>query len=829
MRDTNYRYYVGPECQGHYGDELWRARRDKVTVAVVAEKGAREEVRLGRPLIGDTGQKTREHLREAGIPLEEIWLTNSVHNFNDPDANPVRPDVEREQPRLLKELADLPNLNVIICLGQHALDSLGGFHYAGITKWRGSILRSIMGIKMVPTFHPSFYTHGEWRYRPVVQFDINRAAQERITRILALPTPLLHVEPTYEQALEWLDYLEDDSDSYTIRGRPLLMFDLETFRSVLGRPGAQYEQWFMSCFGAAKSGEEGFCIPFMRRDRSSYWSPDREATLRLKIQQLLLSPGKCFGTQGGVTADCWWLRREGIITPHMARGFDTMYAHRLLAPDLPHALHFLSSLYTRFPYYKDESGKNEKAPVSDAQYWRYNCKDTTSQSLVARGIENDLHELDMAKFFYEEIQGQWDVVSDMIERGFRVDHTLRLQTQARLQGEVQVLEQQLQQMIGWNPNPRSRLDMAKLLESFGVNNLRKTDKGNIKAGEDDLLHYANVSSNPSFKPVTAQLIEIKSRKTLLSNFVDLHTDEWGYYHALYDIAHAKTIRLSSSGDGQGPQLQNVPLQLRNIWVPDPGCVLTISDYKQAEAMVVAWDAQDYYLMEAFEKGYNLHEVRGCSIYRDWYPGDGLPPDSLRESIKRICVKCLNDGNVDCTHSEYFISKVSGHAFAYLLGVRKYINHVLLPAGVFMTEREAKRIRSRVVSKAIEKWQNLGERELRSSAWATNAFGMKREFYGYIDQDMVRALLSWKAQSVIACLTNRAMRLFHERLKQDGHLAYIRVVNQMHDSLAISHPLEYSDYVSGLLDEVCKYKLFFHGRPLVIPIDKKRNVPNWRGK
>src|ERR1700691_4609780 len=90
-------------------------------LAIVAEKGAGDEVRYGPPLIGTTGSMIRTHGARAGLDAgsgfgnsvrgergrqsQEVWLTNAVHNFDDPYANPTRLDLIREQVRLYKELS----------------------------------------------------------------------------------------------------------------------------------------------------------------------------------------------------------------------------------------------------------------------------------------------------------------------------------------------------------------------------------------------------------------------------------------------------------------------------------------------------------------------------------------------------------------------------------------------------------------------------------------------------------------------------------------------------------------------------------------------------
>lgn len=387
---------------------------DSAEVAIVAEKGAVDEVYYKRPMVGTTGSMIRRHARKAGLDAgvgyrdqssdrgrrsKSVWLTNAVHHFPDPQANPTAADLIREQPRLYKELCSLPNLKVIMACGAHALASLTNFKFVNpinlnsqsvetqITSRRGSRYQTPWGCKVVATLHPSFYVQGEWRYQPIVQFDFNRLAEElAYGPTLALPKRDYYIRPkSLSEAVSWL---------HTIIQHPLteyISFDIETVR---GRNGT----WYISCIAFSDHPSRAFCIPIMQRSRKPYWeSLTDEAVIWRKIQDILDLADRRYVTQNGHAFDCFQLYKHRILTPWMQNGFDTYSAHSLLAPDLPHDLGFLVSIYTGEQWYKDESGKIEGAPPPEDQYWVYNCKDSACTLEVAWGIMADMKEHSCAK------------------------------------------------------------------------------------------------------------------------------------------------------------------------------------------------------------------------------------------------------------------------------------------------------------------------------------------------------------------------------------------------------------------------------------------------
>lgn len=395
-------------------------------IACVAEKGATEEVKWGRPMVGPTGSLIREHLSRAGLDAgsgyatnindkgrqsRNVFLTNAVHTFNDPYNNPTCSDLIREQPRLYRELASMPNLRVIVACGAHSFASLTNFRYCskivlnsepetGITARRGSKYLTPFGVKLVASLHPAFYVRGEWRYKPVTQFDFNRAVKEsQYPEIRTVPRDY-YVRPSSVAEVLWY------ADEIIQRPMsPYLSFDIETFQ---GRNNA----WFVSCVGFSDHPRRAFCIPIMYRDRKPFWNDTySEGLVWRTIQSLLDKSNRTYITQNGHAFDCWQLYKHRIATPYMGNGFDTYTAHMLLAPDLPHDLGFLVSIYTEEAYYKDESGRNEKIPISDEQFWTYNCKDASLTLEVATGLDASCKE---------------GLIRDLIDAGMYDERNLRL-------------------------------------------------------------------------------------------------------------------------------------------------------------------------------------------------------------------------------------------------------------------------------------------------------------------------------------------------------------------------------------------------------------------
>ena len=786
-------------------------------MAFVGMKGGAEEAATGHPFVGPSGKTLMRWLTKNGIRRDEVWLTNAIHDFDNLD-DPTDAQLRAEQPRLFRELASLPNLNVVVPLGNHALVSLSNFHYNDITHRRGSKLRSFIGKKMIPTFHPSYVIQGNWEMDAVCIFDLTRVKQESVFPEIRRPTRHYNVLPSFKEACEWLYHLEQGE---------YLSFDIET------RKAGPHMNWFITLLSLASDPKEGFAIPFAHnQDRSPFWSVDQEAILWRRIQYLLNRRNKRYVTQNGLF-DTWQLYRHGIVCPWMSGGFDTMYAHRYLAADLPHALDFLVSIYTEEEYYKDESGKHEsETRVSDEQFGVYGCKDAALTLEVAHAEIEDLKEMSMYDYYMEQKQSQWDVLLDMRKRGIRVDKEKKAALVNRFEGIIRDGEDFLQRELGWTPNTKSPIDMERVLDRYGVSPQRGRLSGKALINEERLQAYA--AKAPAARPVITKVLEITEQRTLLSTYTNLTTDPAGFYHASYDLSKAVSGRLASEGADEGhllpakkkagPQMQNQPRIMRGMFIPDdPECdELTNFDFTQAEPHVVAYESENVFDIQALLSGKDVHRIAALVIFHNYNTGLGLPSDDLIASVGKSCARCIENNEPECTHSERYLSKRCKNGFAYRMGPRK-LCMVLRARGIFMEESQARQIESRVVTMAHKEWWNETFERLKKTRWLTNIYGTKKEFFGLIDERTLGDGLSWLAQSAVTHLTCFAMRYIYNYFTRT-HLPGA-VKTQTHDSVLISHRRRDREEIVDVIEKATHLPVVVRGRELVIPHDITHG-PSW---
>lgn len=127
--------------------------RDAPDILFVGEGPGAEEDVLGRPFVGKAGQLLTKMIEAMGYQREEVFIANVVKCRPPENRKPAREEMEQCLP-FLRQQIKLIQPQIIVGLGGTAIEGLLGNKVA-ITRMRG-IWQEYEGIKLMPTFHPSY-------------------------------------------------------------------------------------------------------------------------------------------------------------------------------------------------------------------------------------------------------------------------------------------------------------------------------------------------------------------------------------------------------------------------------------------------------------------------------------------------------------------------------------------------------------------------------------------------------------------------------------------------------------------------------------------------
>ena len=772
-------------------------------VMIIGEApGGSEEAAL-TPFVGQAGLELTRMLHEVGFVRNDCWITN-VCKYRPPKNNielffkkfPREPnELITEGVAELNEEISRVQPKLIITLGNVPTWALTG--NIGITKWRGSLL-SYKGIPLIPTYHPAAILR-KWDWRFVAIHDFKKA--KRVLEGKVKPTEEHYiVRPDFSTVMSTIEQLlwmyEQGSE------QPLAV-DIETRRGHI------------ACLGFAWSESEALCIPFMDINRlDGYWSADEELEIILALRKLLTHPG-CKVVGQNFPYDTQYIVKHWHFVPNL--WWDTMTVHHSLFSTMPKGLDFQSSLYLDdHIYWKDEGKEWNAKMLPEETLWVYNCKDCT-KTLRIQAEQARVH----SQMNWPTVNNETALsrqmslhgpITEAMLRGVRISSEKKVELAKMCDEQIKVREQFLTDVIGYPINPRS----PKQLQGFFYEECNIKPIRNYKTGKPTCNEAALITigeRHAILRPVTNAINDIRSLSTYRAVAQAPISDD-SRVRCQYTIPGTVTYRFASSTDafGDGLNLQNVSSgneaklayiypegipptaalmpNMRKMMVPDPGYEIGDFDLAQADAQVVAAEAQDTLLLELFEDPErDLHNENCDAIF-----GRGAHKDKSKRAMGKAGVHLTNYGG-----TPYIMSRTLG-----------------------ITVKEAERFQDVWFSAhpGIKEWQDRVLVQLQTKRFVENRFGYRIYYFDRIE-NLLKEALAWIPQSTVAIVTNMGIRNVWRNGKQLG----IQFLMQVHDSAVFQYPIENAETCRAFIREQMKVPIPYE-RPLIIPVGGDFSVSSW---
>ena len=337
------------------------------------------------------------------------------------------------------------------------------------------------------------------------------------------------------------------------------------------------------------------------------------------------------------------LRRAGVELAGVA--YDSMLASFVLDPGRrSHALDALALERLNLPMrtYADVAGRGRAerpfadVPVPDAA--RYCCDDSEMVLRLAEAFNGELDDHHLRPLLDTIEMPLIRVLADMEWAGIRVDRELLATLSRQFAIDLGRLEKEIHAAAGTDFNIASTPQLRTVLfEKLQLPVLKKTKTG-ASTDYEVLEQLAGMGHD-----VPRLLIEYRELSKLKSTYVDslplnINPDT-GRIHTSFNQTGAATGRLSSSD----PNLQNIPIrtprgeEIRRAFIASPGTVLLTADYSQIELRLLAHFSGDPLLVEAFERGGDIHRQTAAVIF-------GVPDDQVTSEM-RSRAKTINFGTI----------------------------------------------------------------------------------------------------------------------------------------------------------------------------------------
>ena len=761
----------------------------------VGEAPGATEMSRGEPLVGQAGNLFNRILNTLNIPRSHCYLTNFCKTkLPGNSASSLlskgwkHPSFGELQNRLISELSSV-NSPYIILLGDTAIQGLLGESFP-VSKYRGSVyhaedfshLSALSNKKIILSFHPAsaLFNRSPMNFYYIMN-DISKAIKlESDPSLLDNLNPILHVNPSYQDILDFLNEILSSCSETA--------FDIEATPAQT------------TCFSFSLSPSEAMSIPLINNS-GNIFSSEQETEIWRLTSQILESPSIGKIMQNGMFDMMFLVRTLGIKTSHLS--FDTMLAQHLAWSDLPKGLDFITSVYTFYPYYKDEGKQAHLKTIKDwDQYWRYNARDAIITHSAKAPLQEELNKIS-ANETYQHLLKLHRPLMEMEYRGILTDQNPSSgipAAQKIINHRIGALQSALDRFCGKPLNVNSPKQMKEYfyvdLELKPYVN-RKTK--NLSVDDTALKRIARKKSKGSAEAMIIR--KIRENRKLMSNYFSVSVDSDSRLRCQYKISGTSTGRLASAKTffGSGTNLQNIPKAFKSYLIPDPGYFLIEVDLSQAEARVVAYISQDANMIKAFESSIDCHTYNASQIF-----------DVKMENV---------------TKAQRDMGKRVVHASNYAMGYKTFALNAEIP------EPRAKSLLNQYHSRfpGLKRWHSEIDREVHQTRMLRNLFNRPKRFLGPLDPIHLKAAYAYIPQSSVAELLNRGL----VDISRDDWLKSqdLQLLLTVHDSIIFQIPIT-SDpvYLSKIFHRVAAHlekTLYAKGQPFVIPCDFKISTKNWK--
>ncbi|MFI3149968.1 DNA polymerase I [Streptococcus suis] len=311
------------------------------------------------------------------------------------------------------------------------------------------------------------------------------------------------------------------------------------------------------------------------------------------------------------------LARKSLNLP--LASFDSRLAKYLLSTVEDNTLTTIANLYGQTSLVPDEAvyGKGAKLALpAREEFFPHLARKVqvlieTEQAMLAK-----LEEHEQLELFYEMELPLADVLAKMEIAGIKVEKETLQAMQAENEVLIEQLTKEIYELAGQEFNINSPKQLGTILfEDMGLPlEYTKKTKTGYSTAVDVLERLAPIA------PVVSKILDYRQITKLQSTYVIGLQDAIladGKIHTRYVQDLTQTGRLSSTD----PNLQNIPVRLeqgrliRKAFVPSlENSVLLASDYSQIELRVLAHISQDQHLIEAFQKGVDIHTSTAMRVF-----------------------------------------------------------------------------------------------------------------------------------------------------------------------------------------------------------------------
>lgn len=729
-------------------------------ILIVGEAPGEDEDLEGIQFIGRAGKLLRDALAKAGIT--NYALDNSIKCRPPSNRNPTTTEIHTCLPYLMDTISKMPNLKLIVPLGNYALIAIAGLK--NITKTSGKLMK--VGLyDVLPIIHPAYVLRNQTE---------SKRFYEHISRIADAVGGDLVKSSDFGQYII-VDSMEKwNQIPMEIGKTKKFAYDIETNGLnpfILPHPQ-------IKCISIAPKPRLVYVLPL--KDNKTHPPLDWD---QIQRDLHILFTSKHIGKYGHERQfDSMWIKKvfDWAVRGHI---WDTAFVAYLLNENETHGLKDLAWKISKCGGYEQRlSGPPHL--IEGSELWEYCAIDS---DITARLYESQYPEFskdpELVKLLYTLMLPVSDVLTKMQLIGIKID-PYRLdkcsETITKVIDELMRDIKKEQAVASYEKdtetefNPNSHIQLREVLFKYaGLKPVRLTDKTKAPSTDRESLEILAIENN--LCSLLSEYSVYSSLRSKTINELYQYKTENDRIHTTFWLDRTTTGRSASSE----PNQQNVVkgqkdrVGIRSIFVPDDGFIFAEADYSLHELRCMAEEAQDVILMDAL-KG-DIHRSTAARAL-------GKPEEQVTDDERRNVGKVLN--------------------FSLIYNVTDYG----LSRQLKCTEVEAHKYKERFFNSFYKtsQWMQDTAEFVKKNGYVRSRTGRYRRFpvYDELNDKMIREAINFPIQSLAGDILLYALIGVDRFLTMNNLKTFITL--EIHDSILFNVHKSELNILPTLQDIMCEF-------------------------
>jgi uracil-DNA glycosylase family 4 len=669
------------------------------TVMYIGEAPGEQEDRQGRPFVGNTGAEVRQLLWRHGL-TRHTYLTNIVKCHPKNDRDPTPDEIRHCNEWLQREIAHI-NPSIIITAGRYSTWwALGDDAYTMEMVTGIPYHSPVLDRPVLPMIHPAAGFHSQKNMSYVVNaFDVAGKLYRGEIDVQDMPRPSSGSYMVAHNADDVSDYLFDECHSpSTIAIDTESGHDGTWCLTVSGKPSTAImirvqDQSAMSAFQSYLSSHNPLCVI-----HSALYDLPELASVNIHPQRIHDTMTMAYLLQDeplGLKPLAWrianvkmdsyvetiWEARWKAAMRYLAQAVEQEWPdpEPLLVwvkgePKAKQPQNIGKKITRILGDISAEKKLKDGTPVHPRKRWlsiglgegrgmveeklgpmpdgflcdvplqtavAYACCDADMTLRIYPHLFNRLDELNMTDLINEE-SGVTQFINLMHDGGLPCDREHFTRVAEELDTEMTRIEMNIIQSTGQTIQLSSHQQVSSLLyDHLGLRKYlpKRTKKSGATMTGDDIL--AQIEPH---HPVITMIRDWRKCEKLKNTYacgVPTHIQPDGRVHADFRNTNTDTGRLS----GANPNLMAQPKRnkvwakkIRNGFYAPDGWKIVSMDYSQIELRVLAEEANEQSMIDAFRSGIDLHTMTASEMF-------DVEMDDVDKLTQRLPAKTINFGIV----------------------------------------------------------------------------------------------------------------------------------------------------------------------------------------